>query len=841
MTDHLTDTPHTAEHDESPTAADATPTSGAVTPGSPDAPLEPTPEAAERPTRSFADVGVDPDLVEALAAKGIDAPFPIQELTLPLATAGHDVIGQARTGTGKTLAFGLALLGRLKPGGGTQALVVVPTRELCIQVADELQIGRARGLSVIAIYGGVGYEEQEQAFRDGVEVVVGTPGRLLDHVGRGNLRLDGVTELVLDEADEMLDMGFLPDVERLIEACNDDRHSMLFSATMPTEVVKLARRYLDRPTFMRASHEPQQTAPNVEQHFFQVHRMDKPRVLARILQAPERGGVYVFVRTKHMADRLVRELEDLGTPAIAIHGDLRQATREKNLDRFRDGSATVLVATEVAARGLDVENVTHVVNYDCPDDEKMYLHRIGRTARAGAKGVAVTFAEFNETDRLNVIRKALGLTEHAIEAMFSTSPELVEKFDLPAERPWDVHVEQAKAGTRTDRRSDEGDRKGARGGKGGRGGRDGGRGDGGRGERGRGGERPTGRTDGRPKSRRSAEGAGGEHDADRDRSRRRRDEETTDTSSASRPHDGGARGRGSRARDERGRDERSGGDRGRDERSRGDRSRDDRAAEDGGRDERRDELPRVRARSSGSREERSGDARRERDGEERARTRTRTRASGSAARTRDDDRPRDDRRGDDRRGDERSRARRDDDRDRSPSGDGASDERRTSRSRARRRDAGGDERRGDRGQRDDRSQRDDRGGRDRSRDGERDGSRGSERGERGGRGSERSGGRGSERSGGRGERRSDRRSNGGGRDGGNRDGGGRNGGSGRNGGGRNRNSRDDRGRGNGRDGSRGGRGRDDRDPTVVTAERGADARGEGEPQLARRVRVEHLP
>ncbi len=211
---------------------------------------------------------------------------------------------------------------------------------------------------------------------------------------------------------------------------------MLFSATMPNEIVRLARRYMTHPTFLRAASDESDVAPTVEQHFFLVHRMDKPRVLARILQSPERGSVYVFTRTKNMADRLVSELGDLGVPAIAIHGDLRQATREKNMDRFREGKADVLVATEVAARGLDVENVTHVVNYDCPDDEKMYLHRIGRTARAGAEGVAVTFATFNEVDRLNVIRKAVD-ADRDIDEVFSTSPELTERFELPDETPWD--------------------------------------------------------------------------------------------------------------------------------------------------------------------------------------------------------------------------------------------------------------------------------------------------------------------------------------------------------------------------------------------------------------------
>src|SRR6056297_745892 len=389
-------------------------------------------------TKTFRDLGVHDALCDALEAQGITNPFPIQELTLPLALAGHDLIGQARTGTGKTLAFGLPLLQRIDPTKAvTQALVIVPTRELCVQVHDDLSIGSALGLTTISVYGGVPYEAQYDALTSGVHVVVGTPGRLLDHLNKGNLDLSHVRALVLDEGDEMLDMGFLPDVERLIEGCPRERHSMLFSATMPTAIVKLARRYLDHPTFIRANTEVHETAPNVEQHFFSVHRMDKPRVLARILQSPDRGGAFVFVRTKHMADRLVDELESLGTAAIAIHGDLRQTTRERNLDRFRSGKADVLVATEVAARGLDVTGVTHVFNYDCPDDEKMYLHRIGRTARAGAKGAAVTFAEFNEADKVNVIRKAVGAVDETVEAVFSTSQLLTERFNLPAERPWD--------------------------------------------------------------------------------------------------------------------------------------------------------------------------------------------------------------------------------------------------------------------------------------------------------------------------------------------------------------------------------------------------------------------
>ena len=412
--------------------------------------------------KTFRDIGVDDALCDALEAQGITHPFPIQELALPLALEGNDLIGQARTGTGKTLAFGLPLLQRLDPSRKvTQALVIVPTRELCVQVHDDLKVGVSKGLSTISVYGGTPYEAQIEALTTGVHVVVGTPGRLLDHLNRGNLDLSEVRTLVLDEADEMLDMGFLPDVERLIQACNPERHGMLFSATMPTEIVKLARRYLTHPTFTRADTQQHETAPNVEQHFFSVHRMDKPRVLARILQAPGRGGAYVFVRTKMMADRLVGDLEDLGIPAVPVHGDLRQQTREKNLDRFREGKADVLVCTEVAARGIDVSGVTHVINYDCPDDEKMYLHRIGRTARAGEAGCAVTFAEFNEADRLNVIRKAVGATETEVKQIFSTSDELTELFDLPAERPWDHLAERGSS--KSDRGSSKGDRAPARG------------------------------------------------------------------------------------------------------------------------------------------------------------------------------------------------------------------------------------------------------------------------------------------------------------------------------------------------------------------------------------------
>ena len=382
--------------------------------------------------KTFADFGVDPLICQALESLGITTPFPIQELTLPLALSGADVIGQARTGTGKTLAFGIPILERISTEtNATQALVIVPTRELCLQVHDDLNAtGSKTGATVVAAYGGRAIDPQSEAIAGGAEIVVGTPGRLLDLVRRGVLHLSTVTTLVLDEADEMLDMGFLPDVEQLIEACAEERQTLLFSATMPSQVVALARRYMRKPTFMRADVEESHVAPATRQHFFAVHRMDKPAVVARILATPERGRCVIFTRTKRMADMLVKDLREAGLNAAAIHSDLRQEAREKTLSRFRAGKIDVMCATEVAARGLDIDDVTHVINYDCPEDEKMYLHRIGRTGRAGAEGVAVTLAIWNELARLDMIKKALDIGEPTLE-VFSTSDVLDDLFPLP--------------------------------------------------------------------------------------------------------------------------------------------------------------------------------------------------------------------------------------------------------------------------------------------------------------------------------------------------------------------------------------------------------------------------
>lgn len=379
--------------------------------------------------RSFEDLGVETDVVKALVDAGIAEPFPIQELSLPMALTGADLIGQARTGTGKTLAFGIPLVQRVDPAAGhVQALVIVPTRELCLQVHDDLVIaGATRQVQVVAAYGGRAIDPQSEAIAAGASIVVGTPGRLLDLCRRRLLDLSQASALVLDEADEMLDMGFLPDVEQLIERCPTERQTLLFSATMPSAVIRLARRYMDKPTFMRTEDEEQHVAPKTRQHFFACHRMDKPAVVARILAAPGRGRTLIFTRTKRMADVLASELRDRKIDAGVIHSDLRQEARERSLARFRKGTHDVLCATEVAARGLDIDEVTHVINYDCPDDERMYLHRIGRTGRAGADGVAITLAVWNELARLDMIKRALEIDQPTHE-VFSTSPMLDDLF-----------------------------------------------------------------------------------------------------------------------------------------------------------------------------------------------------------------------------------------------------------------------------------------------------------------------------------------------------------------------------------------------------------------------------
>jgi superfamily II DNA/RNA helicase len=386
----------------------------------------------------FSDFDVHPDIVAALTEVGITRTFAIQELTLPLALAGHDLIGQARTGTGKTLGFGVPMLQRITPAaeggdGVPQALVVVPTRELCVQVSRDLAAaGAKRGIRVQSIYGGRAYEPQVQALQSGVEVVVGTPGRLLDLAQQGHLILGKVRTLVLDEADEMLDLGFLPDIERILGMVPDQRQTMLFSATMPGPIVNLARAFMTQPTHIRAhGNDEGSTVPQTTQFVYRAHNLDKPELLARVLQARGRGLVMIFCRTKRTAQKVADELVERGFAAAAVHGDLGQGAREQALRAFRSGKVDVLVATDVAARGIDVAGVSHVVNYQCPEDEKTYVHRIGRTGRAGADGVAVTLVDWDDVPRWQLINKALDLGFDEPAETYSTSPWVYADLDVP--------------------------------------------------------------------------------------------------------------------------------------------------------------------------------------------------------------------------------------------------------------------------------------------------------------------------------------------------------------------------------------------------------------------------
>ncbi len=402
-------------------------------------PAEEAEESAETETvpQTFRDLGVFPDIADALADVNIVHPFPIQSMAIPIALTGTDMIGQARTGTGKTLAFGITLLQRIvlpherdyeqlaKPGA-PQALVVTPTRELASQVSADLSTASTRRRArVLTVYGGVGYENQLDQLDAGVDVVVGTPGRLLDLADRRKLDLSHIKVLVLDEADEMLDLGFLPDVERILAKTPELRQTMLFSATMPAAIVNLARRHLRHPVNIRAeSGNETTTVPTTAQFVYQAHDLDKPEVVARILQAENRDRAMIFCRTKRAAQRVADDLAERGFAATAIHGDLNQLAREKALRRFRSGTINVLVATDVAARGIDVEGVTHVINYECPDDDKTYVHRIGRTGRAGASGVAITFVDWADRTRWKVINNVFGLPFEEPEETYSTSPHL---------------------------------------------------------------------------------------------------------------------------------------------------------------------------------------------------------------------------------------------------------------------------------------------------------------------------------------------------------------------------------------------------------------------------------
>ncbi len=454
-------------------------------------------------TLSFADFPIHPDIVEALADRGITHPFPIQAMTLPVALARHDIIGQAKTGTGKTLGFGIPLLQHvitpkddafeaLPYAGKPQGLVVVPTRELAVQVAGDLEAaGARRGARVLTVYGGRAYEPQIEALRRGVDVVVGTPGRLIDLAKQGHLDLGHVRTAVLDEADEMLDLGFLPDVETIMARTPANRHTMLFSATMPGAIVALARRYMAQPTHIRAmgeEHENQHTVTATAQYVYRAHAMDKVELLTRILQARDRGLSLIFSRTKRTAAKVADELTERGFAAAAIHGDLGQGAREQALRAFRNGKVDILVATDVAARGIDVDNVTHVVNFQCPEDEKTYVHRIGRTGRAGHTGTAVTLVDWDDLPKWSLINRLLDLGIPHPQETYSSSEHLYTDLDIPTDAKGRLRKDQqTRAGLGAEEIEDLGET-GKRSGKGGRHDGSGGRGrDGQRGGHGGGG------------------------------------------------------------------------------------------------------------------------------------------------------------------------------------------------------------------------------------------------------------------------------------------------------------------------------------------------------------------
>jgi superfamily II DNA/RNA helicase len=384
---------------------------------------------------TFRDLGLKAEIVDALSAAGIDEPFPIQAATISDALTGRDVCGKAQTGSGKTLAFGLPMLqtaAEARPGHPT-ALVLVPTRELAGQVVDVLNpLGKSLGVRVAAFYGGTSMERQIRNLRRRIEVAVATPGRLIDLLDRGEIDLDDIAVLVVDEADRMADMGFLPQVEWIMRKVPDTRQTLLFSATLDREVDVLVRRYMHDPV----RHEVVSETHTVEEsmhRFLKVHELDRVKVLASIAGGATR--TMVFVRTKRGADKLVSQLKREGVHAAPIHGDLRQSAREKALRDFSEGNHGVLVATDVAARGIHVDDVDVVVHYDPPEEHKAYVHRSGRTARAGNEGIVVTFVLWNQELEVEKLQRRLGMREPIIE-VFSNDPRLADlpSLDGPAPR-----------------------------------------------------------------------------------------------------------------------------------------------------------------------------------------------------------------------------------------------------------------------------------------------------------------------------------------------------------------------------------------------------------------------
>jgi ATP-dependent RNA helicase RhlE len=357
----------------------------------------------------FESLGLSPTVLHAVADAGYTTPTPIQREAIPIALKGRDIMGLAQTGTGKTAAFTLPIVDRLLEGPRrTRALILTPTRELCLQVEESVRkYSRHAELDVIAVFGGVAYEPQERALRDGVDVVVATPGRLIDHIEKGNVWLDDLEVLVLDEADRMLDMGFAPQINRVVSSVPRYRQTLLFSATMPPEVEALARKYLRKPVVVQVG-QRSAAASTVKHYVYPVPQGKKAALLAELLKEEALDSVLVFTRTKHGADRVERHLTDAGIECVAMHADRSQKERMQALDDFRAGRIRVLVATDIAQRGLDISHITHVVNYDVPQQAEDYVHRIGRTGRAAREGDAYTFMAPDEIAMVRLIERVIG-------------------------------------------------------------------------------------------------------------------------------------------------------------------------------------------------------------------------------------------------------------------------------------------------------------------------------------------------------------------------------------------------------------------------------------------------
>ncbi len=379
----------------------------------------PTGSSADANSAGFADLGIDPRILATLTALGYEEPTPIQRETIPVLLGGRDLIGQAATGTGKTAAFAIPLLQRIELATGkrpvTQALVLVPTRELAMQVAQAVhRYGKEMGVSVLPIYGGQSIEQQLRVLKRGVDVVIATPGRALDHIKRRTLSLAHVKVVVLDEADEMLDMGFAEDLEAILDSTPSERQTALFSATIPARIAAIGQKYLTDPVRIAVEGERmvEGTAPRVRQTAYIVARAHKLAALGRVLDMEAPTAALVFCRTRTEVDQLTESLNGRGYRAEALHGGMSQEQRDRVMRRFRDNSAELLIATDVAARGLDIEHLSHVVNYDVPSAADAYVHRIGRTGRAGREGVAITLAEPREHRLLRNIER---LTKQRIE------------------------------------------------------------------------------------------------------------------------------------------------------------------------------------------------------------------------------------------------------------------------------------------------------------------------------------------------------------------------------------------------------------------------------------------